>query len=108
MAARIASRLRLNGITLGGKVQLATINGKSLAIGETIVITGKPPLTLRLLKIEKDSVLVTVDGDDAPAPPPSPLTRYWRGAGPRSAPCDPCNVGRSKERLSPWGSRSDF
>ena len=60
------SRLRLNGITLGGKVQLATINGKSLAIGETMVITGKPPVTLRLVKIEKDSVLVAVEGEDAP------------------------------------------
>ena len=54
-------RLRLEGITYGGKVQLATVSGKMLAVGETALIPGTRPL-----KIQKDSVVVAVDGEDQP------------------------------------------
>jgi hypothetical protein len=61
------SRLKLGGITFGGKNSLAVINGKTLSEGESAVVSVKPGrLTIKCLKIEKDSVLIRVDGEDAP------------------------------------------
>ncbi len=61
------SRLKLGGIMSGGKSPLAVINGKTLAEGESAVFPIQPtPLTIRCLKIEKDAVLVQVQGEDSP------------------------------------------
>jgi hypothetical protein len=60
-------RLKLGGMTIGGQRSLAVINGKTFAEGESGVITIKPgKLTIKCLKIEKDSVLISVEGEDAP------------------------------------------
>ena len=60
-------RLKLGGITVGGKVPLAVINGKTLSEGESATIAVKPgTLTIKCLKIEKNSVLIAVDGEDVP------------------------------------------
>jgi hypothetical protein len=59
--------LKLNGITFGAKTPLAVINGKTFAEGESGKIPIKPvPVTLKCLKIEKDLVTVSVDGENAP------------------------------------------
>jgi hypothetical protein len=61
-----ATSLKLNGIA-GGKNRLAVINGKALAEGESGIIPAKPvPLAVKCLKIDKDAVLIAVDGEDAP------------------------------------------
>jgi hypothetical protein len=61
------ARLKLNGITLGGKTSLAVINGKTLSEGETAKIAIKPgTLTIRCLNIEKNSVTITIEGEDSP------------------------------------------
>ncbi|MEI8042557.1 MAG: tetratricopeptide repeat protein [Verrucomicrobiota bacterium] len=61
------SRLKLSGITFGAKTPLAVVNGKTLSEGESAAISVKPgTLTIKCLKIEKDSVLITVEGEDAP------------------------------------------
>ena len=61
------SRLRLGGITFGGKISLAVINGKTLSEGESAVVSVKPgTLNIKCLKIQKDSVLVTVEGENTP------------------------------------------
>jgi hypothetical protein len=60
-------RLRLSGITFGGRTLLAVINGKTLSEGESATVSVKPgTLTIKCLKIEKDSVLITVEGEDTP------------------------------------------
>jgi hypothetical protein len=52
---------------VGGKVPLAVINGKTLSEGESAAISVKPgTLRINCLKIEKESVLTTVEGEDAP------------------------------------------
>lgn len=61
-----ATSLKLNGIA-GGKTPLAIINSKTFAEGESGTIPFKPvPLAVKCLKIDKDSVLIAVDGEDAP------------------------------------------
>jgi hypothetical protein len=61
------SRLKLGGITFGGKTPLAVINGKTLSEGESATVSVKPgTLTIKCLKIEKDSVQIAVEGEDAP------------------------------------------
>ena len=61
------THLKLEGITFGGRTSLAVINGKSLAEGESASVSAKPEtLTIKCLKIERDSVLITVDGEDTP------------------------------------------
>jgi hypothetical protein len=60
-------RLKLGGITFGGRTLLAVINGKTLSEGESATVSVKPgTLTIKCLKIEKDSVLITVQGEDTP------------------------------------------
>jgi hypothetical protein len=60
------SRLKLNGITTGAKM-FAVINGTTLAEGESTTIPGKPiPLKVKCLKIEKDNVLIIIEGEEAP------------------------------------------
>jgi hypothetical protein len=61
------SRLKLGGITFGGKTPLAVINGKTLSEGESATVSVKPgTLTIKCLKIEKDSVQIAVEGEDVP------------------------------------------
>jgi hypothetical protein len=46
---------------------LAVINGKTLSGGESATVSVKPgKLTIKCLKIEKNSVLITVEGEDTP------------------------------------------
>jgi Sel1 repeat len=67
-------RLKLNGITLADKTRLAVINGRTLSPGESTSITIKPNnltvksavLTIKCLRIEGDSVLVSIQGEDIP------------------------------------------
>ncbi len=60
-------RLKLGGITFGGKTPLAVINGRTLSEGESATIPVKPgTLTIKCLKIERDSVLIAVAGEDSP------------------------------------------
>lgn len=57
---------KLNGITYG-KVAVAIINGKSLAEGDTAMIPLKPtPLAVKCLKIETNTVLISVQGEETP------------------------------------------
>jgi hypothetical protein len=61
------TRLNLGGITFGGRIPLAVINGKTLSEGESAAVSVKPgTLTIKCLKIEKNSVLITVEGEDTP------------------------------------------
>lgn len=61
------TRLKLNGITIGPKSSLAIINGKTLGEGESATIQLKDvTFKLTCLKIEKDSVQVAIEGEDAP------------------------------------------
>ena len=54
-------------VALGGRIPLAVINGKTLSEGESAAVSVKPgTLTIKCLKIEKDSVLIIVEGEDAP------------------------------------------
>jgi TPR repeat protein len=58
--------LKVNGITYG-KVPVVIINGKSLAEGDTVTIPLKPKaLAVKCLKIETNSVLVSVEGEELP------------------------------------------
>lgn len=60
------SALKVSVIALGA-VPLAVINGKTLAEGESVTLPLKPtPITIKCLKIEKNSVLVAIDGEDTP------------------------------------------
>jgi len=58
---------KLNGL-VGGNTPLAIINGKTFAEGESQVLTrGQPgPITVRCIKIDTNSVLISVQGEDAP------------------------------------------
>jgi len=61
------SRLKLNGIAFGTTTSLAVINGKSLQEGQSAKIILNPRiLNVRCLKIRKDSVLISIDGEDQP------------------------------------------
>ena len=62
-------RLKLTGIAFGMKSPLAVINGKTLEEGESAKIILKPgtlTLTMRCMKIEKDSAAILIDGEDLP------------------------------------------
>ena len=60
-------RLKLNGITFDPKNPLAVINGKTFSAGESAKVPVKPgTLSIQCLKIDRDSVLVSVEGEDAP------------------------------------------
>jgi hypothetical protein len=63
-----APRLKLGAITVGAKNSLVTINGKALAEreGATISIKLAGGLRIKCLKIEKDSVVIAVEGEDTP------------------------------------------
>ena len=59
--------LKLGGITLGGKMPLAVINGKTLSEGESSKISLKSgTLTIKCLKIQNDYVQIAVEGEDMP------------------------------------------
>ena len=61
------SRLKLSGVTLRGKNSMAIINGRTLAEDETALLNLKETtLKIRLLKINADSVLIQVEGEDEP------------------------------------------
>lgn len=61
------SMLKLNGFVTG-KTPLAIINGKTFAEGESQMLKGiRPdPIAVKCLKIDKDSVLISVEGEDTP------------------------------------------
>lgn len=60
-------RFRLGGITFGSKGALAVLNGKTFSEGESAKILLKPgTLAIKCLKIEKESVLIAVEGEDEP------------------------------------------
>jgi hypothetical protein len=49
-----------------GNRSLGLINGKTLSAGESAAVSVKPgTLTIKCFKIEKESVLITVEGEDA-------------------------------------------
>jgi TPR repeat protein len=59
--------LKLNGLISSGANPMAAINGKTLAEGETANIKlKKGTVNVKCLKIDKDSVLILVDGEDEP------------------------------------------
>jgi TPR repeat protein len=59
--------LKLDGLIPNGPEPLATINGKSVAEGETISIKIKnETLSVKCLKIKADSVTILVDGETEP------------------------------------------
>lgn len=59
--------LKLNGLTPRGQKPLAIINGKTLAEGETVNVKLKNgTVNIKCLKINEDSVLITVEGEDEP------------------------------------------
>jgi len=61
------NRLKLGGISFGAKTPLAVINGKTLSEGESASISVKPgTLTIKCLKIERESVWISVEGEDTP------------------------------------------
>jgi hypothetical protein len=59
--------LKLNGIIMG-KTPLAIISGKTLAEGESVNVTikGQGRVAIKCLKIENDSVTISVEGESAP------------------------------------------
>jgi hypothetical protein len=61
------SRLKLSGITISARMSLAVINGKTLSEGESTSIKLKAGnLSVKCLKIERNSVLVSIEGEDQP------------------------------------------
>jgi hypothetical protein len=65
--SKLDSELKLNGLIPGGTNPLATINGKTFAKGETISIKiKKENVDVKCLKINADSVLILVDGENEP------------------------------------------
>ena len=60
-------RLKLSGVSIGGRFPLAIINRKTLAVGESmsIVLQGVT-LNITCLEIKANSVLVTIDRADEP------------------------------------------
>lgn len=60
------SRLKLSGVTWG-KTPLATINGKSLAEGEsTIILLKEGALRIKCVQIKPDTVLLAIEGENEP------------------------------------------
>lgn len=61
-------RLKLEGIVFGGRVALATINGRTLAEGETasLKLAGGSRLNVTCLQIKPDAVRVSVAGETEP------------------------------------------
>lgn len=60
-------RLKLEGIMFGGKLALATINGRTLAEGESANISLKTNyLMIKCIQIQKDSVLILIEGENEP------------------------------------------
>lgn len=60
-------RLRLDGVTLGGKVPLAIISGQTVAQGESFKLTAPPgPVTITCTSVSKDSASVVVEGEPVP------------------------------------------
>jgi type II secretory pathway component PulC len=58
------ANLVLTGI-VSGRAPIAVVNGKTLAVGQTIAISIKPETySVKCLKIDKDYVLVSVDGQE--------------------------------------------
>jgi TPR repeat protein len=58
-------RLKLEGIMFGGKVPLASINGRSLAEGESADVSlKKDHLKIKCIQIQKDSVLILIEGEN--------------------------------------------
>jgi hypothetical protein len=63
---QVQVELKLNGIALG-KNPVATINGKTVAVGETARVPAKPnPVALKCLSVEERGVSVMVEGEDGP------------------------------------------
>lgn len=60
-------RLKLSGLAVGGRVPMAIINRRTLAVGETasIVINGET-LNITCVEINQNSVLVTIDSAAEP------------------------------------------
>jgi TPR repeat protein len=59
--------LKLNGLIPTGASPAATINGKIIAVGETASIKIKKEIiNIKCLKINSDSVLILVEGEDEP------------------------------------------
>jgi hypothetical protein len=58
--------LKLNGLVFG-TTRIASINNKTLAEGETVTIPLRPkPVTLKCIKIETNSVVVILEGEETP------------------------------------------
>lgn len=58
--------LKLNGITVG-PVSLAIINGQTLEVGDSVVMSAKDGTArVNCVKISQDSVLIAVEGEDEP------------------------------------------
>ena len=61
------ARLKLNGITIGANKSLALINGQAVAEGESINVHLKlRSLEVNCIKIEKDSVSFSIEGENQP------------------------------------------
>ncbi|MEJ0090774.1 MAG: tetratricopeptide repeat protein [Limisphaerales bacterium] len=60
-------RLKLKGIIFGGEKALATINGRTMAEGESADILLKTGnLVIKCIQIQKDSVLILIEGENEP------------------------------------------
>ena len=60
-------RLKLTGVAFGMKTPMAVINGKTVEEGASAKINLKPgTLNIKCLKIEKDSVSISIEGEDQP------------------------------------------
>jgi len=61
------SRLKLSGVAIGGRVPLAIINRRTIAEGESAVISVEGgTVNIKCLKISEDSALVAVDQEPEP------------------------------------------
>jgi hypothetical protein len=61
------SRLKFSVVTVGGKIALAIINGKTVSEGETATISLKEGvLKIKCVQIKRDSVLVLIEGESEP------------------------------------------
>lgn len=57
-------RLLLTGISLNSGSRTAVINGRVLAEGETATVPAGPnPLTLRVLRVDRDAATVCIEGE---------------------------------------------
>lgn len=64
--AQMASSLRLEGVTIGGR-PLAVINRRTLTIGESVeILVNGGTIEVKCLEIEEDAVLVQVAGEAEP------------------------------------------